>query len=200
MLGLSDCGGGFFSGVWGGGCLSFSGGVGIFSFVGGDGRSPGAGKGGNEGVVNLVISIKGFGGIRVRDAEVVFEAALPGREGRMNEASGASSESSEEERESSSESLSRARAFSRARSDSVQLVARSEECECHDTYQITGAREVLSTLEGKHVWLLHWAALQMWIGLHARDSIRWSYPPSETATTVHCLTATPSDSTQSATA
>ena len=57
-------------------------------------------------MVILVMSIKGFGGIREREAEVVFEAELPGREGRMKEARGASSESSEEERESSSESLS----------------------------------------------------------------------------------------------
>ena len=57
-------------------------------------------------MVNLVISISGFWGIREREAEVVLEAALPGRDGRINDAKGALSESSEEELELSSESLS----------------------------------------------------------------------------------------------
>lgn len=65
---------------------------------------------------NCEISMRGLVGIRDREADVAFEAALPGRGGRTKVARGASSESSEDEPESESEELTLARDWLRARS------------------------------------------------------------------------------------
>ena len=72
-------------------------------------------------MVNCVISMSGFWGIRVREPDVLFDAELPGRGGRTSDANGASSESSDDESELSSELLLRAFDFSRARSASVSI-------------------------------------------------------------------------------
>lgn len=93
-----------------GGEVIFSGTLGA-----GDGFSD-RGNDGTGGVAPSVeISMRGFAGIRERET---FEAALPGRDGRMNEARGASSESSEDESDSS-ESLSLALDLLLARSGTL---------------------------------------------------------------------------------